>query len=43
MNYKELFTAIGLIIAISIIYILIRKFIFWTVKDDQKFRKKTVV
>ena len=40
MNYKELFIAIGLMIIISIIYILIKKFIIWTVKDNQKFRKK---
>ena len=40
MNYKELFITIGLMIVISIIYILIRKFIVWTAKDNQKFRTK---
>ncbi len=40
MNYKELVITISLMIAISIIYILIRKFIIWTIEDNQKFRKK---
>lgn len=40
MDYKELLISFSLLIFISVLYILIRKFIFWTIKDDQKFRKK---
>lgn len=40
MDYKELFISFLLLIVITVLYILIRKFIFWTMKDDQKFRKK---
>ena len=40
MDYKELFITFGLMIVITVIYIFLRKFIHWTIKDDQKFRKK---
>jgi len=40
MDYKELFIAISLMIVITIIYILSRKFIYWAIEDHNKFCKK---
>lgn len=40
MNYKELFIALGLLILITAIYIALRKFIVWTIQDDDKWHKK---
>jgi len=40
MDYKELFIAIGLMVVVTIIYLLIRKFIHWTIEDSDKFHKR---
>ncbi len=40
MNYKELFITIGLMFSITIIYILLRKIIYWAIEDHDKFCKK---
>ena len=36
----EVFVAIGCTILITVIYILLRKFVIWTIDDDQKWNKK---
>ena len=41
MNWSELLLAIGLIIAVTILYLLLRKFISWAIEDDNNFHKKT--
>lgn len=40
MNYKELFIAIAIMIVLTLIYFLLRKFIFWVIDDHDKFYKK---
>ncbi len=42
MNYKELFLAIGLMVLLTIIYVLCRKFIYFAIKDHDKWLKKTM-
>lgn len=43
MNYKELFITIGLMFSITIIYILLRKIIYWAIEDHDKFCKKNII
>ncbi|MBQ8382770.1 MAG: hypothetical protein IJX47_06160 [Clostridia bacterium] len=40
MNYNELLLAISLIVFATVIYVMLRKFISWAIKDDNKFYKK---
>ena len=40
MDWSEFLLAIGLIIAATILYILLRKFISWAIEDDNNFQKK---
>ena len=40
MTRAEVYTAIGFVILITIIYILLRKLIVWIIEDDQKWHKK---
>ena len=40
MNFKELFISLALIFILTIVYVLLRKFIYWTIKDEQKFHKQ---
>lgn len=40
MDYVELIIAIGLIFLVTGIYIVIRKFIAWTIEDDNNWHKK---
>ncbi len=41
MNYKELFITIGFMVLLTILYFLIKKFIFWAIDSDNKLLKKT--
>jgi len=40
MNYKELFLAIALILLITVIYIVIRKFVAWAIEEDNNWHRK---
>lgn len=40
MNYSELFIAIGLILVVTIGYVLIRKFVSWYIEDENKWNRK---
>ena len=40
MNWPEFLLAIGLIILVTILYFILRKFISWAIEDDNKFHKK---
>ncbi len=40
MNYKELIITIGLMILVTLIYIICRKFIAWAIEDHDKQMKK---
>lgn len=40
MDYKDLLITIGLMILITILYIVLKKFISWAIDDDDKWHKK---
>ena len=40
MNYTELLIAISVIIVVTVVYFLLRRFIAWAIADDDKWNKK---
>lgn len=40
MDYKQLFITIGIIVIVTALYFVFRKFISWAIDDDVKYHKK---
>ena len=40
MNYTELIVTIGLLFLVTVLYIILRKFIAWAIDDDNRWHKK---
>ena len=40
MNYTELIVTIGLFFLVTVLYIILRKFIAWAIDDDNQWHKK---
>jgi hypothetical protein len=40
MDYKEFFITIGIMFLVTILYFVIKRFISWTIDDDEKYYTK---
>ena len=40
MNWLELLLTIGLMVGVTVLYFVLRKFISWAIEDNNKFYKK---
>lgn len=40
MDYKELFLVVGIMLVVTGLYIVVRKFIAWAIEDNERWRKK---
>ena len=40
MDYKQLFVTIGIILIVTVLYLVFRKFISWAIDDDVRYHKK---